>query len=198
MAPSKGCAASPARFWRRRADKRKAVEELLSEQGLGERTDRELGRRLGVSHQLVARVRHELAGEAAAPRCARRGATTYRMNTNAINAARIALRNQARKARELASQAEPRRQAVEVAYREMRARLALVGTVTPAGLQILQQQEWRALGVVTRLDAEMRAAADAFIGGQARGEADFRTALGKYEWTWSQTITLLKRYRGAW
>ncbi len=187
------------RVWRRRADKRAAVRLLLTSQDACRASDRDLARRLGVSHQLVAAVRRELAGAQGQfdPRLARRGTTTYPMNTSAINAARLAARAKAALVSQTAVAIERRRRQAASACQSMRAQIAQHGIVTAAGMRVLERFEWRVWADVQRFDAEVSAACQRFIQGEPGAAELFQAAIARCEWAWARVFALLRQHQGA-
>ncbi len=191
--------AGVGRVWRRRADKRAAVRLLLASQDACCASDRDLARQLGVSHQLVAVVRRELAGVHGQPaaRQARRGAAIYPMNTSTINAVRMAARTKAALVSQTAAAIERRRAQAANAYQAMRARIAVHGVVTAAGMRVLERVEWRVWADVQRFDAEVGAAGQRFIQGEPGAAELFQAALARYEWAWAHLFAVLRQHQGA-
>lgn len=77
---------------RTNADKRRAVEVLLRDEEWGQWNDSEVGRRCGVDHKTVARVRSEIGpilgnSQNGANRTVARGSSTYTMDTAKIGGA---------------------------------------------------------------------------------------------------------------
>lgn len=187
--------AGVGRVWRRRAEKRDAVRLLLASQDACCASDRDLARRLGVSHQLVAVVRRELAGAHGQPaaRQARRGTATYPMNTSAINAVRMAERAEAERVSQNAVAVERRREQAASAYQAMRTRIAQHGVVTAAGLRVLERVEWRVWADVQRFEAEVSAAGQRFIQGAPGAAELFQAALARCEWAWARVFAVLRQ-----
>ena len=185
------------RFWRRRADKRNAVAEALAATELDPRSDREVARHLDVSHQLVAAVRRERGDPVGSgTRQAHRGASSYSMNTGAINAARAAARARAALESPDDKAVLRRRQLATAAYDAMRARIAESGPITEAGLRVLERVEWRAWGEVQRFEAAVRAAGQRFISGEPGAGQRFQAALASWQWAWTHVLSVLRQHQG--
>lgn len=69
---------------RTNADKRRAVETLLGDAEWSKWSDREIGRRCGVHHETVARVRAELSGDERQMRTVQRGDVSYEMDVSGL------------------------------------------------------------------------------------------------------------------
>lgn len=74
---------------RTRADKRRAVEVLLRDAEWSQWSDREIARRCGVYHQLVATVRNDLTGVSSSEDSSQRTFTTKHGTTSTMNTANI-------------------------------------------------------------------------------------------------------------
>ena len=179
--------------WRRRTDKAIAVECLLSDPANQGLSDRQVARKCCVSHQLVARVRGAEGTAANAIRLARRGDATYAMKVHAINGARAAARKKAALESQEPAAIERRRGLARDAYATMRTRA--LSALTPAGQRCLQR-DWRRTNELERLDAEVRAAGQAFVQGVPGAEARFHEAIAACQLGWARTVDMLRRAQG--
>ncbi len=179
--------------WRKRSDKAAWVERFLTEPLHRQLSDREVARRCGVSHQLVARVRQAQGTKRQTGPCVvRRGGAVYAMRTCAINARRATVRDKARLESQEPGAVELRRQVAQRAYEAMRARVASFGALTPAGWRCLER-DWRRMNELERLDREVRGTGLAFVQGKPATEALFHAAIAACERAWAETIGTLRR-----
>ena len=116
----------------------------------------------------------------------------YTMNTEAINAGRAAARDVAARESQEPSAVERRRKLAARAYEAMRARIAGMGVLTPAGRRCLER-DWRRMTELERLDREVRGTGLAFVQGKPGAEALFHAAIATCERTWAETIATLRR-----
>jgi len=181
----------PLPCWRRCAHKAAVVQAFLQKPEHQRLSDREIARRCGVSHQLVARVRATAGSAATTIRLVGRGGVAYTMNVQAINAVRAADRQRHMRESQEPAAVEHRRQLAAAAYEAMRARIVSLGALTPAGQRCLAR-DWRRTAELERLDREVRAAGLGFVRGKLDAEALFHAAIAACERAWAETIGLLR------